>query len=279
MGRYTLIVTAYIDTDVLLYKFGFACEQAIEWEEGKFTYTGNIERAKSEFDSLIDSVIEELVAWSGDEDAEVEARMCFSSRSGSFRKLIYEDYKKNRTGKRKPTIMQEFLEWVRGEWGWLDEPWLEGDDILGVYGATYDPNERGRLKVMCSIDKDMLTVPGFHYNWDKVSDGVIYVSREEAAENFYTQVLTGDTVDNYPGCPGIGPKRAAGIISKAREEGVQIWDAIVSAYKDKGKDEVFAIQMARCAYILQPNYYDLDEGSIELWAPGRARKEEENVQG
>jgi DNA polymerase-1 len=32
---------------------------------------------------------------------------------------------------------------------------------------------------------------------------------EEGAEFFYTQVLTGDPVDVYKGCPGVGPKTAA----------------------------------------------------------------------
>lgn len=264
-------IEAYIDTDVLLYKFGFSNENSIEWSDGEWTHTGNVKGAVTDMDNLIDDITERLVRWCGVLDADVEVKMCFSSTAGSFRKLVYDGYKKSRAGKRKPVIMDPLRQWVCDNWGVLEEPWLEGDDILGVWGASYERTLKdvpdGPIKVMCSIDKDMLTVPGYHYNWDKADKGVVWVGRDTASKNFYLQTLSGDTVDDYPGCPTIGPKRALKILDEALESNVPMWEAIVKTYEKHGKDELFALQMARCAYILQPEDFDNECGSIELWTP------------
>ncbi|MGH7746922.1 MAG: hypothetical protein ACREQ5_19535, partial [Candidatus Dormibacteria bacterium] len=56
------------------------------------------------------------------------------------------------------------------------------------------------------IDKDLDQIPGKHYNFMKE---VSYeVSKEEAQRFFYFQLLCGDSIDNVPGCKGIGPKKA-----------------------------------------------------------------------
>ena len=61
--------------------------------------------------------------------------------------------------------------------------------------------------VIVSTDKDLDMIPGLHYDWVK-EQGYI-VSQEDAMRWFFTQMLTGDAVDNIPGVPGIGPKKAA----------------------------------------------------------------------
>jgi len=272
MGRNALKVEAYIDTDVLLYKFGFSCEQSIEWEDGVWTHTGNTDRAKYEFDNLVDTIIDDLSKWY-DDDVFVEINMCFSSKSGSFRKLIWDGYKKSRKGKRKPVIMDDLRQWVEDCYNCISEPWLEGDDILGIWGAMYDVplKPTGTVKVMCSIDKDLMTVPGYHYNWDKRELGVVSVDRATASKNFYLQTLSGDSVDEYPGCPTIGPKRGLKIIEDALKDGVPLWEAVVKTFESHNKDKLFALQMARCAYILQPDDFDNECGSIELWSPRKAK--------
>jgi len=263
-------IQAYIDTDVLLYKFGFKNETSIEWSDGQWTYSGNLPSAITDMDNFIDDIVESLVNWSDVPDAQVDVQMCFSSKAGSFRQMVYDGYKKSRKGKRKPVLMDPLKQWVYDNWEVIEEPWLEGDDILGVWGGSYDQDSRmtaGPVKVMCSIDKDMLTVPGYHYNWDKSDLGVVWVGRDTASKNFYLQTLSGDTVDDYPGCPTIGPKRALKILDEALNSNVPMWEAIVKTYEKHGKDELFALQMARCAYILQPEDFDIECGSIDLWAP------------
>ena len=90
---------------------------------------------------------------------------------------------------------------------------------------------------------------------------------------FFTQVLTGDAVDNYKGCPKVGPVKAQQILHKASLNitdltlrNVAIWEAIVATFEKAGLTEDDALIQARCARILR--YEDLDlKGNIILWTP------------
>jgi 5'-3' exonuclease len=80
--------------------------------------------------------------------------------------------------------------------------------------------------VIASRDKDLDTVPGWHYKWFvkharkqdgtslspeeiKIEKGEIYwVSFIDSIRNFYKQLLQGDVSDNIHGLYNIGPKSA-----------------------------------------------------------------------
>lgn len=79
----------------------------------------------------------------------------------------------------------------------------ESDDTLGI--ASY--NHGG---IICSKDKDMLTIPGLLYNTYKKE--LKYVTPYEADLSFHTQLLTGDRADNISGLKGIGPAKAKQIL-------------------------------------------------------------------
>ena len=85
----------------------------------------------------------------------------------------------------------------------------EADDLLGI-GLT----ELGPKAVAVSIDKDLLQVPGLHYNW--VNDELIEVSKKDGFLNFVSQLLTGDPTDNVPGLRGVGPVAARKILEGAQ---------------------------------------------------------------
>jgi len=78
----------------------------------------------------------------------------------------------------------------------------EADDALG-YSQTDST-------CICTIDKDLDGIVGWHYNWNK--DKLYIVNQYEADYFFYHQLLTGDPVDNIEGCPSIGQKRADEIL-------------------------------------------------------------------
>lgn len=165
--------------------------------------------------------------------------------SSSYRKAIYPEYKQNRKDKFEQQtqeekdyfemFFQEFndtLEYIQQETNYTVFRFqgVEADDI-GAYIAS----KRKALGYdhiwLVSSDKD----------WDLlVDEGVSrfsYVTRKEyTAENWneyydfnqedYISIkcLTGDSGDNVPGVPGVGPKRAAGLVA---EYGT-CWDIIAS---------------------------------------------------
>ncbi len=49
---------------------------------------------------------------------------------------------------------------------------------------------------------------------------------------FYGQVLAGDAIDNYKGCPGIGPQTAANLLAHCDTE-QSLWEATFWAYVNK----------------------------------------------
>jgi DNA polymerase-1 len=122
--------------------------------------------------------------------------------------------------------------------------------------------------VIASVDKDMLTIPGYHLR----NGEIIEVSRAQADRNFYTQVLVGDATDNYPGCPGYGPVTAEKKLAGWEKE-IDLWREVVNAYVMKGpfpdreRAERHAITQARCARILRAGEYDLSTNTVRLWEP------------
>ena len=92
-------------------------------------------------------------------------------------------------------------------------------------------------------------------------EGVFEVTQEQADYNHLLQTLTGDSVDGYSGCPGIGPKRAEKILETCD------WDSVVSAYNKAGLEEQDALVQARVARILRWGEYDKRKKEPILWNP------------
>jgi DNA polymerase-1 len=143
---------------------------------------------------------------------------------------------------------------------------LEADDVLGIL-ATHPTLVKGE-KIVVGIDKDLLQIPGFHYNFNK--DSLRAVQPEAATRFFFTQVLTGDTTDGFPGCPGIGPKKAAGLFGAIDPDSLSIpdyWSVVVGAYARKGLSEEHALTQARVAKICLASDYDFTNKKVIPWTP------------
>jgi DNA polymerase-1 len=190
--------------------------------------------------------------------------LAFTDADANFRKDVYPAYKSNRKGHRKPVTYQYGREYAKKMYDSMTRPELEADDILGIL-ATGNVAQFIGPKVVCSIDKDMRSFPCKLYNWMKPNDGIVEISEEEADLNFYTQILTGDSVDGYPGCPGIGPVKAAKILKDAERD--TVWGMIREAYAKKKLTEEDALDQARCARILRAEDYDFTKKKPILWTP------------
>jgi DNA polymerase-1 len=239
-----------IDTEVYLYRAAAACEVETEWAPDDWTYTCRHGDAKAQFQDMIGEIRSTV--------PDHRVTLVFSDRS-SFRYGVWPQYKANRKRYRRPAGYRQLVEWVHAagparEWEVACLPDIEGDDVLGVLYQEGD--------VIASVDKDILTIPGLH-----LRDGeILEVNRLQADRAFYSQVLTGDATDNYPGCPGCGPVAAEKALAGCTTE-AEMWAAVVSAYARKALSPYYAITQARCARILRAGEYDMENQAVRLWVP------------
>ena len=240
-----------VDADVLVYRFSNASEYVSEWHDDLWTLHGDLGQAKD----MLAQFVSELKADLGMD----EVRM-FLSEGSNFRKEVYPPYKANRKSKRKPILFAPFRQHIRDEYDCEEVAGLEADDLLGRAG--YRRSDR----IVATIDKDLHTCECKVYNWDKPELGVQTINSRDAAVMFYTQILTGDSVDNYPGCKGIGPKTAEKILEPC-ESPEMMREAVLKTYRKSNLSPEFALTQARCAYILKKPTDWHPETGVNLWTP------------
>jgi hypothetical protein len=96
---------------------------------------------------------------------------------------------------------------------------IEADDALGI--ALTDNNRNNVDCVLVSIDKDLLQVPGLHYNF--VKKEFTRVSPYDGLRFFYKQCLIGDKADNIKGVEGIGEVKAERLLKAAEETAIDLY--------------------------------------------------------
>lgn len=129
-------------------------------------------------------------------------------------------YKGSREITGKPKYFRKVREFLINEYGAITTDGYEADDAIGIQST-----ELGRNGFVCTIDKDMDQLAGWHYDW--VKDRVYRISRREADFNLGVQVLAGDSTDDVPGLAGIGPVKARKILEGATSSSDifrRIWD-------------------------------------------------------
>ncbi len=200
---------ALIDADIVCYRIGFASEDVSE----------KICLARcAEF-------MEELVMkpWVGDYQG-------FLTGSNNFRKdiAVTAPYKGNRT-QAKPKHYELIREYLNKAWACEVIEGQEADDAIGIRAYEIEDVED---YVIMSIDKDLNMIRGWHYNF--IKDEKYLVNDQEAIKHFYTQILTGDRVDNIVGLKGVGPKKAEKILQDCITE-ADMYKAVLEAYDNDEK--------------------------------------------
>lgn len=141
---------------------------------------------------------------------------------GNFRHDVYPDYKSSRLP--KPLLYKYLREYAETSDRAVVVHGQEADDALAI--AQY---KNPKHHIIATIDKDLLMVPGFHYNFNK--DKFSEVTKEEGLRTFYKQILTGDRVDDIPGIKGIGPKTAEKKLNGLTTEG-EMWAECIHWWLD-----------------------------------------------
>ena len=247
--------TLLIDGDVALYQCSTAVEEVFHWGGDIWSLVSDVKEAKQRLDIWLADLKERL---------EADSAIFTVSGTKNWRKDVLPTYKLHRKKHRKPVAFHPLKEYMEETYRTYSFDNLEGDDVLGLLAGGYK-RIKGQ-KVVVTIDKDLLTIPGYHYNPMKDSDGIVEVTEKEADYNHLFQALMGDKVDGYNGCPGIGPKSAARLLS------TPTWDVVVQAYEKAGLSEEDALVQARVARILRHGEYNVSKNEVKLWKP----KETEN---
>lgn len=165
------------------------------------------------------------------EAVQADTYRSFLTGSNNFRKEICPDYKANRKDKPPPKWLQHCREFLAKEWNAEVQDGIEADDALGIY----QDNENNTI--ICSLDKDLLQVPGKHYRWQigtakwtKEAE-FLDISYLDGLRSFYISSLVGDRSDNIRGVDGIGPVKAQKAIGDAGDE-QSMFDICRSLYND-----------------------------------------------
>jgi DNA polymerase-1 len=232
-----------IDGDIIAFKACASAETPVNWGDGLWTLHCFEQDVALRLDEQIDKLVNE---------APVQDCIVALSDKENYRKELAPYYKANRSNTRKPMLLQWAREYMQSKYNTIIYRRLEADDVLGILGTANTDT------IIWSEDKDLRTVPAKHW----IDGDVVEISEEEADYNFYHQTLTGDSTDNYKGCPKIG-----GVTANKLLDVDCSWDTVVNTFAKQGLGEAVAIEQARLARILRNGEYDTDTGEVKLWTP------------
>lgn len=166
--------TAIIDGDMIAYRCAASCEEE------------PLDIALERADSLIERILYET--GSG-------AQEMYLTGSNNFRYDINPLYKADRKDKPRPKWLQDVREHLVVGWGARVSDGNEADDEMGISQCQGDGNT-----VIVTNDKDLLMIPGHHFN--PVTGEHRVISPHQGMQNFYFQMIMGDTSDNIFGFDG-----------------------------------------------------------------------------
>jgi len=254
-----------IDADVLRYEIGSI---------------GDIDGPKS-FDfvaSVLDGRIEDICHAVNATGPPV----LYLTGKGNFRDAVAftKPYKGNRDNKEKPFHFENLTVYMKNQYTVVVAEGMEADDLMSVEQMrSYKEHGDWSHTIICTRDKDLRMVPGFHYGWEcgkqrefgpllvKNDGGRVKYDRAKRKITgvgdafFWSQMLTGDPTDNIPGCPGIGPKKAYEILSK--DDPRTLWQKVYDTYRDKGCSEDMILEQGQLLWMVR----ELNEdGSPVMWS-------------
>ncbi len=146
----------------------------------------------------------------------------FDHSEKTFRNTLYDQYKAHRPPAPEDLVPQfPLVREATAAFGvhCVELPGYEADDLIATYACR--ARDAGGEAVIVSSDKDLMQLIGPSVvMWDPMKDRRL--AEPEVFEKFGVgpekmidlQALIGDSVDNVPGAPGIGPKTAAQLLDE-----------------------------------------------------------------
>jgi 5'-3' exonuclease len=229
------ISKTFIDGDIVAYRM------AASADSNGYSF----QSAAANVDRMIEDIIHEAMDFPGPSCFKV-----FLTGRGNFRYDIAKaaPYKGNRSGKPKPVYLEDLRIYMQEKWNAIVSEGEEADDLI-----SQAVTQEGPTSCVASIDKDMLQLNCWHYNF--VKRQWKFVDEFEGLHFFYSQILTGDNADNIIGLNNVGPVKAAHMLEGCTTEKA-LYQTCVKAY---GGDKDRVVENGRLLWLRrQPE---------ELWEP------------
>jgi 5'-3' exonuclease len=221
-----------IDGDVLRYEIGYAAETG--WQQPGFPPFDYVAE-------LLDSRIANICAI-------VEATappILYLTGPTNFRNEIAKRQKYKERPSLKPWHFNNITAYMKATYDVRVSVGMEADDCMAI-----EQTSRPEDTIICTRDKDLRQVPGWHYGWELGNQaqygprfvdemGEISLSKDRKSIKgcgslfFLSQMLTGDKVDTVPGLDGVGPVKALEILdgTNTYREGLKrVYEAYRQAY-------------------------------------------------
>ena len=265
---------ALIDADIFQYEFGSSVDEngrPLPWPF-----------VQSRVQSRIDGIMEAT-------KADSYQLYVTSDDKSNFRYKIatIKPYKGNRKDLEKPHYYQHIRNFLIDHRGAIEVHGMEADDAISIeqykqaYGALSQKYKWDDLKgfkkigtIICSRDKDLDMVPGWHYSWGagKQKEKQLWWQDElNGIRSFYRQTLLGDTIDNIPGLFGVGKssKLVTRVLSCVSE--LECYEYVLFEYTKRfgSYAEQFLKENARLLWMLQY------EGQV--WEPPTKTKKQNST--
>lgn len=221
---------ALIDADVLLYECSAVAEYPKDEPMKSFDFVMEV------FNSRVAEILQRT---------EADSYSLYVTGEGNFRFDVAKTkpYKGNRK-QDKPYHYLNLKTCVLGMPESILVEGMEADDAMSI-DQTDDT-------IICTRDKDLRMVEGNHFGWESGLQGQYgprYIDKHgflELTERkqlkgggdmfFYSQMLTGDSVDNIPGLRGCGPAKAYKVLKDCKNE-EELFEATQWEYEAQLKDD------------------------------------------
>ncbi|WP_136810538.1 DNA polymerase I [Desulfosediminicola flagellatus] len=180
--------------------------------------------------------------------------VAFDSKGKVFRHEMYPEYKANRP--QMPDDLAEQIPHIKEYVSAsnilsIEESGIEADDIIA--SASVSLSALGYNVIIVSGDKDLLQLVNESVSmWDPMKDKLMDIAAVEEKYSVKPEklldmfALIGDSADNIPGVPGVGPKTAEKLIAEFGSlDG--LYAGVESLKKSKMKDKI--IENKELAYL------------------------------
>ena len=183
-----------------------------------------------------------------------EMVFCNGSRN-NFRNQITSTYKANRTAKR-PDILGALHNLVKFNYDSVWGDGVETDDVVATLWAEEVKNNGVDSVIIMSIDKDYKQFPCWFYDYNYKKRELIKISESEALNNFYSQMIVGDSADNIKVCKGYGKAYALKLFKSSKSE-FSLISQTYRLYKQVYGDEARAMfEQSKSLLKLKTDCYD-----------------------